>query len=632
MCGITGFIDFNKNTSKEILENMVDTLHHRGPDDRGTQLFQLNDCIVGLAQARLSIIDLSEGGHQPMHYENLSIVFNGEIYNYKQVKKTLIDLGHQFVSSSDTEVILHAFVEWGKDCVEKFIGMFAIVLLDKRNQQVHFCRDRAGVKPFYYYWKNHLLLFASELKAFHEHSLFEKEIDQAALEIYFDYGYIPSPYSIFKNCKKLRPGHWLSIDLESEKSQSQTYWNVHDFYKKEESKIGYEQAKEEIHTVLKSACEYRMVADVPVGVFLSGGYDSTAVTAILQKDRTERLKTFTIGFEEGNNEAPFAKETALFLGTEHNEYFCSTKEAQDIIPYLPFYYDEPFADSSAIPTTLVSIMARKQVTVALSADAGDEVFAGYNSYPKMLAYSEKLNRIPSALKPVASLFLKASKKFISTSKPELRHKFNGIAEALQSNEKQQLADLVWKATCLPNDFASNIFAKKIGEYQTGYQIDTNDYRDGLSVLLAMDYDMYLENDILAKVDRATMSVSLEGREPLLDHRLLELAATLPSQFKYDGTVGKKILKDIVHEYIPKEMMERPKTGFSLPIYSWLQNDLSYLLDEYLNKMAIDESQLFNSNFVLNIVQQFRRGNFHYKTLIWKLLMFQMWYKKWMNSC
>lgn len=630
MCGITGFIDFNNKTSQEVLVGMVASLHHRGPDDSGAEMFHLAKCTIGLSQARLSIIDLSAGGHQPMHYKHLSIVFNGEIYNFKEIKATLTELDHQFSSQSDTEVVLHAFEEWGTKCLDRFIGMFAFVLLDKNSQQVYFFRDRAGVKPFYYYWKNNLLLFASELKAFHKHPFFEKEIDQAALEVYFDFGYIPSPYTIFKHCHKLSSGHFMTIDLISKETHLQQYWNVHDFYKKEALKISYPEAKEQIHQLLKSACEYRMIADVPVGVFLSGGYDSTAVTAILQKDRTEKIKTFTIGFEEGNNEAPFAKETAKYLGTDHYEYFCSTKEGQEIIPQLPYFFDEPFADSSAIPTMLVSKMARQKVTVALSADAGDEVFAGYNSYQSMMNYAGKLNKIPEGLKPIASAALMAGSYLVPGSKPVLKHKTYGAAYALQADKKQQIADLVWKASSLPLRYADRIFAKKNGKHVSGYEVNAQGYRDELSVMLSVDYDMYLEHDILTKVDRAAMSVSLEGREPLLDHRLVEFAAGLPSQYKHDGKTGKKILKDIVHDYVPKEMMERPKTGFSLPIFSWLNTDLSYLLEEYLSGKAISKSNLFDVEFISQIVEEFKTGHFHYKPLIWKLLMFQMWYERWMN--
>lgn len=629
MCGISGYIDFNKKTAEDTLESMIAMLHHRGPDDRGVEHFSFPECLVGLSQARLSIIDLSAAGHQPMHYQQLSVVFNGEIYNFKEIKKELEELGHQFISQSDTEVILHAFSEWGVKCVKRFIGMFAIVLLDKEAEKVYYFRDRAGVKPFYYYWKDGLMLFSSELKAFHKHPQFKKIIDPAALKLYLDFGYIPSPYTIFQDCHKLMPGKYLSLDLHTKQIEIQSYWELHSFYKKEESAISFSEAKKELHQLLKSACEYRMIADVPVGIFLSGGYDSSAVTAILQSNRSSKIKTFTIGFKDGNNEAPHAKKIAQHLGTDHFEYYCTTKEAQEIIPELPFIYDEPFADSSAIPTFLVSKIARQEVTVALSADAGDEVFAGYNNYPLMMNYANRLNKIPDSMKAIAGKVMKLGSYLTPVSKLSLKHKLYGAGFAIKKDKNQQIADLLWKASTLPNEYVDNLLIQANTTYSTGYQTDTSLHRDELSVMLAIDYDMYLQNDILTKVDRATMAVSLEGREPLLDHRLLEFAAGLPTAYKFDGVTGKKILKEIVHEYIPKEWMDRPKSGFSLPIYKWLNEELSYLLDEYLSEQAIAASNIFNPSFVNQLVQSFKGGNLHYKTLIWKLLMFQMWYKKWM---
>lgn len=630
MCGITGFIDFNKRTPNETLDQMVDTLKHRGPDDKGSWIYQTPTATIGLAQSRLSIIDLSQAGHQPMHYHHYTIVYNGEVYNFKEVRKTLSDLGHTFKSNSDTEVILHAFEEWGTACVDHFIGMFAFVLFDQKREKVFFFRDRAGVKPLYVYQKDGVVLFASELKCFHQHPLFEKVIDPVAIELYFDYGYVPSPHCIFKNTSKLNAGHWISLDITSKTLQKECYWNVHDFYKKEGQKIDYNEAKEQTHQLLKSAFNYRMVSDVPVGVFLSGGYDSTAVAAILQSDSTEKIKTFTIGFDAGVNEAPYAKETAAYLGTDHYEYYCKIKEAQEIIPDLAYYYDEPFADSSAIPTMLVSKKAKEKVTVALSADGGDEIFAGYNRYPKMLQYSAQLNKIPDSLKSLSSKLFLLGSHLIPDHKMQIKHKLQGVSLAVQQSKKQQLADLQWRSHSLPQNYAENIFSTQNDKYISGYQVNAQDYKDELSVMLATDYDMYLENDILTKVDRATMAVSLEGREPLLDHRILEFVAALPSSYKYDGITGKKLLKDIVYEYVPKTMMQRPKTGFSLPIYSWLEGDLSYLLDEYLNKKSIGKSNLFNVNFVHNAVRQFRNGNLYYKPLIWKLLVFQMWYDRWIN--
>lgn len=629
MCGIAGFIDFNKLSGIVVLEKMVKTMPHRGPDDNGYECIESESAVIGLGQARLSIIDLSPLGHQPMHYNELSIVFNGEIYNFKEIKYELASLGHTFISTSDTEVILHAYKQWGENAVNRFIGMFSIVILNREKQELVMIRDRAGVKPFFYYWKNGLFLFGSELKAFHVHPSFKKKIDLNALRSYFDYGYVPAPYTIFEDCHKLEPGKQLRLDLKTKTISISTYWDVLDFYRKPKLEISYNEAKVHTHEILKSACRYRMVSDVPVGVFLSGGYDSSVVTAILQSGQDTALKTFTIGFADGTNEAPYAKEVAKFLGTDHTEYLCTTKEAQDIVPILPFYYDEPFADSSAIPTTLVSQLAKKQVTVALSADGGDEIFAGYDVYKQLSESNKRLNKIPSYFKkPVKKVLgLYNTIPFISDG---LKYKLDGISTSLDTDNFKQTIGLYRKMISLPQLYSNNLFSQEISPYISGYHTDSKGFQNEIELALAIDYQMYLQNDIMVKVDRAAMSVSLEGREPLLDHRLIEFVAQLPLEYKLSGNKSKIILKDLVHEYLPKHMMDRPKAGFTLPINKWMQGDLKYLLDEYLSDKALAQTGIFNVDFIVSRIKMFHNKKLHYVPLIWKLLMFQMWYKKWMN--
>lgn len=629
MCGITGFIDYHKNTSESILDKMTATLNHRGPDDSGTEIYINDNATVGFGQTRLAIIDLSPGGHQPMEYKNLSLIYNGEIYNYKEIKEELKTFGHQFISTSDTEMILHAFEEWGPGCVEKFIGMFAFVIYDKKEKKIYIFRDRAGVKPLYYYQREDLFLFGSELKAIMQHPSFKKTIDRSALRAYFDFSYIPTPYSIFENTNKLEPGSYLVYNLAGNNIEHRTYWKAIDYYKQPKLNIDYKEAREHLHKLLKSAFQYRMVADVPVGVFLSGGYDSTAVTAILQNSMSANLNTFTIGFEQGHNEAPFAKNTADFLGTNHHEYTCTTKEAQEIIPSIPYYYDEPFADSSAIPTMLVSRFAKEFVTVALSADAGDELFAGYRSYPDLLNKLKWMNQIPDLLKQTSATLFSGLSSLVPVTQPALKHKLYGLSRSLNGNRFQEAADLFRIANSLPNAYMNRLFIRETKEYKTKFNLDAAGFHHEAEIAMAVDYQSYLQNDILTKVDLATMSVSLEGRDPLVDHRLLEFAARLPFSYKYNGISTKRILKDIVHEYVPREMMDRPKSGFSLPIYSWLRGDLSYLIDEHLSDKELLASGLFNVPFLSKQVSLFRKNKLHYSPFIWKLLMFQMWYKKWM---
>jgi asparagine synthase (glutamine-hydrolysing) len=630
MCGITGFIDYSKKQNLEILDKMVAALKHRGPDDSGAILYTTKNAIIGLGQTRLSIIDISNQGHQPMEYKHFSVVFNGEIYNYREIKNELIQLGHKFASNSDTEVILHAFEEWKEACVHKFIGMFAFIIYDKNSGHVYAFRDRAGVKPFFYYQKNGVFMFASELKAFHQNPSFEKEIDMNALSAYFDYGYVPSPYCIFQNTHKLESGHYLELKLQNNELKIHEYWNSDTFYAMPKLTISYEEAKDEMHTLLKSAYNYRMIADVPVGVFLSGGYDSTSVAAILQDTAASKIKTFTIGFESGNNEAPYAKENAAFLGTDHHEYYCTEKEAKNIIPDLPFYYDEPFGDSSAIPTTLVSQFAKKEVTVALSADGGDEVFCGYDWYPEADRKMQRIKKIPKHLRPIFKNALTFSARLIPESKHQFKHKMTGFSKALLKDDYDVALKILQKSRQLPEHIKNRFTANQTIGLKTIFDSNNRNYHSIVEMLMAVDYKTYLPNDILTKVDRATMSVSLEGREPLLDHRILEFAAQLPLEFKYDGITTKRILKDITHEYIPKSMMDRPKAGFSLPISKWLRDDLSYLIDENLSEEALKVSGLFDEKYLIQQIDLFKKGEFHYVTFIWKLLMFQMWYKKWVN--
>jgi len=342
MCGITGFVDFSKKSNLDILKRMTDVLYHRGPDDSGYSFYENEFATIGLGQRRLSILDLSPRAHQPMTFEQFTIVYNGEVYNFKEIRIDLEKYKYTFNSDSDTEVILKAYHKWGIDAVQQFNGMFAIAIYDQQTKKLTLIRDRAGVKPLYWYQKNGLFMFASELKSFHENPCFEKEINIDALSLFFQYGYILQPYSIFKNSFKLKAGHYIELDLKNKNLQEIKYWDVVDCYNQPKLVISEQEAIEETERLLKKAFEYRMVADVPVGMFLSGGYDSSAVTAILQSDRTEKLKTFTIGFYEDKfNEAPYAKKVAEYLGSDHTENYCTQKDALEILPKLPEILDEP---------------------------------------------------------------------------------------------------------------------------------------------------------------------------------------------------------------------------------------------------------------------------------------------------
>ncbi|MFN8287671.1 MAG: asparagine synthase (glutamine-hydrolyzing) [Chitinophagales bacterium] len=630
MCGIAGYIDFSKNGSLEQLQRMAGCIQHRGPDDSGYELFDTPAAHIGLGFRRLSIIELSPLGHQPMRFEEagLTVIFNGEIYNYREIRAELEQAGFTFKSNSDTEVILKSYAHWGVKCVDRFIGMFAIAMYDSKNEKLVLFRDRAGVKPVFYYQKGSLVLFGSELKIFFEHPRFEKSINFNALSLYFQRGYISAPHTIFQNTYKLLPGHYLEVDLKTEKTSLQKYWDVVDCYNQPKLNISYEEAKEETERLMLSAFQYRMVADVPVGVFLSGGYDSTAVTALLQKNSSQKIKTFTIGFNDPKfNEAHHARQVADFLGTDHHEHTCTYQDALDIVEQLPFIYDEPFGDTSAIPTTLVSRMARKKVTVALSADGGDEIFAGYPKYFNAVERLAQLNKIPeffqSASASAASLFGK--RKDVSE-----QNKWSKLVEYMSGQDPVKRFDIISQAMTFAE--TKQLINKDIAPINTPFEEGAllNDTNDLLSKFQATEYKTYMVDDILQKVDRATMSISLEGREPFLDQRIIEFVARLPLDYKYRNGTGKYMLKEIVHKHVPKEIMERPKMGFGVPLESWLKNELKNTLIQVINEESLRKQGIFNVERVIKMRDRYLNGDkIEFQRLSY-LFLFQLWYNKWMK--
>ena len=633
MCGIAGFVDFQHSSNLEILKGMTDALAHRGPDDHQEQVYAEPSALVGFGHRRLSIIDLSTLGRQPMTTVdgNWTIVFNGEIYNYSEIRAVLIQEGIPFRSHSDTEVILYAFHLWGPACISRFIGMFSFALLDRRKQQLYLVRDRAGVKPLYYYHKNGLLLFASELKAFHKHPGFNKKLNLPAFQLYLQYGYIPAPNTIFEDTCKVPPGHYLQLDLNTGSEKTVCYWDVYRFYNQPALDITEAEALQRTREILLSACEYRMVADVPVGVFLSGGYDSSLVTALLQTNRTERLKTFTIGFENAAlDEAPYAKSIAEYLGTDHTEYYCTTAEAQAIIPSLSYYFDEPFADSSAIPTMLVSQMARKEVTVALSADAGDETFAGYRVYDDIMKMADTAGKVPQWLRHAMMPLVGKVAPVAAGLSDSWSRRTQKMQTLLEGNQFRQMRSIL----------AQTFRQKELQQLLTAPLLDAKQWNEQFSLkkafyhplqdVLAADYQTYLVDDVLTKVDRATMSTSLEGREPLLDHRLIEWSAQLPVHFKYRPGEKKYLLRKIAHELVPEHLLNRPKMGFSIPLADWLQTDLRPWAEELLQPSTIQQQGLLQATYVEQIKNNFFQGDKTSTQKLWTLLSFQMWWKEWME--
>ena len=642
MCGITGIWDFKDKISPQILEKMTDALNHRGPDDSGIFIDVKNN--IGFGHRRLSIIDLSPAGHQPMPNadETVWVTFNGEIYNFKEIREELEKSGRRFKSGSDTEVIITAYEEWGMESIKRYRGMFAFAIWDKRKEKLFLVRDRAGVKPLYYYIKNGLLLFASELKSFHQHHKFDKEINFDTLASFLQFGYILAPNTIFNNTYKIRPGHYIEIDKNGQSKETK-YWDIIDSYLSTPINKPEDEIENELEQILKESFQYRMVSDVPVGVFLSGGVDSSLVTAILQAGSKVPIKTFTIGFHEKDyNEAPHAKKIAEFLKTDHNELYCTPKDALEIIPKLPDIYDEPFGDSSGVPTYLVSKFASHQVKVALSADAGDELFCGYSRYGLLNDYYKTIRMIPSFLMPAMSTGLSMfSSDFIggvyhnfSSVLPKytnikdkiykfqnvLKYKNKELSGIVRNSYSYWLESQVKKMLVMPYSQVESGFS----DFGRISKLDV------LSQMQAIDYKTYLTDDIFTKVDRATMAVGLESREPLVDHKIAEYIARVPADFKYRKGVSKYILKKILYKYIPKELIDRPKQGFGIPMDAWLKNDLKNMLQGYLSAESIKKQGIFNGAYLSDNLSQYLSGKSESAHKFWFLLMFQMWYEKWMK--
>ena len=643
MCGIVGIWSNNNRMDPSILISMRDALTHRGPDDCGFYIDKEHN--LGLAHRRLSILDLSEQGHQPMSNEDGSIwiTYNGEVYNFKEIRGELIAIGYSFKSNSDTEVLVKAYQQWGLDCVDKFIGMFAFAIWDRNEQKLYLVRDRVGVKPLYYYFKNGIFLFASEIKALIKHPEFEREMNLSVLPHYLRFGYIQSPYTIFQDTFKLKPGHYLC--LHKNQLTETKYWDIVDFYNADPVVGTEEEITEELENLLVDSFKYRLVSDVPVGVFLSGGIDSSIVTALLQHNISSKLKTFTIGFDESSlNEAHWSKSIASYLGTDHTEYYLSVKDTAEAICKLPEIYDEPFGDHSAIPTYLVSQLARKDVTVALSADGGDELFCGYSRYKAYVRLYEKFLRLPKFLtNPIIKSMTRLNPsrvddfyrtfKSIMPEVKEIKDKYIKWRNMLIESNKGNLVEM-YKCNLskwTPEELDGIMDYKYDYSYDAAYvdTIKSMNNNELLNKVMALDFKTYLPDDILTKVDRATMSVSLEGREPLLDHRLIEFVARIPLKFKFHEGTSKHVLRKILYKHVPSEFIERPKQGFVAPISRWLKGELHEVVKEYLNEEKLRRDGIFKPDVISTCIKEFYSGVSINVNKIWFLLMFQMWKERWL---
>lgn len=618
MCGICGFIDKN-NWGMKILNEMNNTMIHRGPDDSGVWLNQLGSNYIGMAHRRLSIIDVSPLGHQPMISQdgNCIIVFNGEIYNFKELRNILEEDGYKFKSNCDTEVALYAYCKWGIDAFSKLNGMFAICICDMLNNQVILARDRIGKKPLYYYKNNDCFIFASELKAIMKYPTFKKDINNRAILNYLCYQYINAPETIFENTFKLNAGELLIWNAGN--IQTKKYWDIYKVYttNKVHLENDYKIAKENVKRKIIDAVSCRMEADVPLGLFLSGGIDSTLIAAIASDVSTERIKTFSIGFEDkSRNEANLAKETATLLDCDHTELYVDETLLLNMLDEIPHYFDEPFADPSEIPTMLVSKLAKNNVTVALSGDGGDELFCGYSMYD-YLFWFQKTDLLANYLYKLNNSTLLSKIKFDSVLPNELKAVINNR----DINTKTQLF------IDLPERFASDML-KYASPNSVKYQLEEKFLLENWQYRrMLLDMCTYLPEDILTKTDRASMHYSLEVRCPLLDYNIVEYSFKIPHKFKYNRREKKYILKDILSDYMPMNMVKRPKKGFGVPLGNWLRTSLKERILYYADENKLKKQGIFRYETVLQLISLVDKSDRKpYPKLLWSFLVFQMWYE------
>jgi asparagine synthase (glutamine-hydrolysing) len=626
MCGITGFFKApaeSKQTLTEWGDAMNCTLRHRGPDDSGLWV----DAAAGivLAHRRLAILDLSAAGHQPMmsHCGRYVIVFNGEIYNFLDIRRELEKQGLCLVSTSDTEVLVNACARWGTErTLNRLNGMFGFALWDKKEHTLTLARDRLGKKPLYYGWNQNTFLFGSELKALCSHPGFNGKLDRSSLALFLRLGYIPAPHSIYQNIYKLPPGHILSISVPRDNVSPRPYWFVKKAVQKgvDHPFAGdLREAADELDAMLRDAVRLRMLADVPVGAFLSGGIDSSLIVAAMQAQATSGVKTFTIGFNEAtHDEASYAARIAQHLGTEHTQLYLSSGEALDIIPSMADIYDEPFADPSQIPTFLVSKLARRKVTVSLSGDGGDELFGGYSEY----VVGPRRWKVLQSLLPVRPLIGKCVKGINLITRGHFR-KLEQLLEVTTPEALHHFHVSQWKQ---PSDLVPETI-----EHRTAFT-DCNLWADAMNDterMMYMDLVNYLPEDILTKVDRASMATSLEARVPFLDYRLVEFAWRLPLDFKIHRGQGKRILRSILSRYVPPRLFERPKMGFNIPLHEWLRGPLRPWVEELLDPAKLRQQGIFNPAPVRQAWTEHLSGKHNQAKKLWGILMFQAWQHEWM---
>lgn len=654
MCGITGMLfpdgtggaRESVDTVRQDLAAMTNAITHRGPDDSSSWSDAENGLFLG--HQRLAIIDLSVEGRQPMLSASgrYVIVYNGEIYNFAEMQQELKQRGAKFRGHSDTEVLLAAIEEWGlEESIRRSVGMFAFAIYDRRNQELVLVRDRLGIKPLYYGIHRGVLLFGSELKALTASAYFSKEINTEVIPQYLRYNYIPEPHTIWRSTYKLEPGHVLRISAdrwkgsETEGIEKQEYWSARRVALsgvQQPLQVDAQEAVDLLDAQLSRAVHDRMVADVPLGAFLSGGVDSSTVVALMQERSARPVKTFSIGFSEAQfNEARYAAEVAGYLGSEHTELYVSPGEAQAVIPLLPRMYDEPYSDYSNIPTYLVSALARQHVTVSLSGDGGDELFGGYNRHMLINGLWGRMKRVPLPLRRAAGAGALAGS-------PELWDTLAGMAGGILPR-RYRLVDPGYKLHKIAELSASRnpmeLYHNLVSEWKQPMKalvskdalesslISDSVWRemDDLSqIIMYLDLISYLPGDILTKVDRASMAVSLESRVPLLDHRVVELAWKLPQQYKIRDGEGKWALREVLYRRVPRTLIDRPKQGFTVPVGIWLRGPLRSWAEDLLEEKRLSEGGVFRPKIIRSLWKQHLSGKRNHDSKLWPVLMFEAW--------
>jgi asparagine synthase (glutamine-hydrolysing) len=649
MCGIVGYLTKPDDINHEVCNSMNNTMSHRGPDNQGIWLDE--SAGIALGHRRLSILDLSSSGNQPMVSKSgrYVITYNGELYNYNNIYEELKNIGLNINSNSDTRVLIEAINIWGiESTLNKVVGMFAFALWDKKQRILTLARDRMGEKPLYYGWQGNSFLFGSELKSFKAHPHFGNKINRQSIQLFLKNNCIPAPFTIYSDIKKLLPGHFLQVQYsKNSKAKDYTltsYWSIYQkLYEGIDSPYtgNTHSAIDKLEDLLIQSIKQQMISDVPLGAFLSGGIDSTLIVSMMQSLSNKPINTYTIGFNDDvYNEAKQAKIIADHIGTDHTELYITEREALDVIPRLSFIYDEPFSDSSQIPTYLVSLLAKKSVSVSLSGDSGDELFGGYSRYT--LA-----NKIWSIIKFFPPIISNAVVLLLSSFEPKTYDRYYNYFSRLGilGNNINYKGDKVHKLSSIINSRSKHEFydkfmsnwklseniVKGLDNSNSGIIYNRNseliDISDFKTYMMSKDLTSYLPDDILVKVDRAAMNVSLETRIPMLDYRIVEFSTKLPMNMKIRNGISKWILRQVLYKYVPKALVEKPKKGFSVPVGLWLRGPLKEWAENLINKTRLENEGYLNTELITKKWEEHQSGERNWHQPLWDILMFQSWLEK-----